>query len=546
MRKFLYIVFFCLLCFGQSLNAMTLKACEEKIEQAIEALNQKNHATSLKILSEIRNTAHENQWYRQEFLILNNIGANYYMMLDYGEALENYLEAYKIALTHLDNSSEMTVLNNIAILYSKENKNIKAEEYFNKAFEIAKIRKDSAKIALYAINIATLESDQNHAKNILPLLKTATNFDSKKELSVEIKQLYIDYLLLVQQFSDAEKETLNLLPQLNTKALEDQKQNLLLKISEIYLQKDDFSQALNYLKLANTKNPNLELREKLFDQYVSLYQNKQPQTALVYKDSVLWIHDSLNQVKNGQLFETNRIKFELKNSELQLAKSQASLKRERIFFFVFFGLSSLIIIAFIWAFRNSRLRQKQQLILEQQNREIDRLELEKQKQEKLLLEQELKEKEARQLLEEEKLKSEIESKNRKLATRALYQSTQNTMIEELIAALSKQVDQLNEKELKNYIQQLQQHLKQENDHETFFSHFEEINGHFLANLKMKHPDLSANDIRYLSYVYMNLSTKEISNLLNITLDACRKRKERISRKINLPENIELYNYISVL
>ncbi|QNK78655.1 hypothetical protein H7F37_06140 [Winogradskyella sp. PAMC22761] len=50
-------------------------------------------------------------WYKQQFLALNNIGANYYSMLDYGEALDYYLEAYTIALKHLDENEEMTVLN---------------------------------------------------------------------------------------------------------------------------------------------------------------------------------------------------------------------------------------------------------------------------------------------------------------------------------------------------------------------------------------------------------------------------------------------------
>jgi len=53
-----------------------------------------------------------------------------------------------------------------------------------------------------------------------------------------------------------------------------------------------------------------------------------------------------------------------------------------------------------------------------------------------------------------------------------------------------------------------------------------------------------NDIRFLSYLYMNLSIKEISSLLNITPDACRKRKERIAKKMGLQETAELFPYLS--
>ena len=75
-------------------------------------------------------------------------------MLDYGEALDNYLEAYTIAIKDLEPFHEMIVLNNIAILYSKDKKYDKAEEYFSKALELAKNNKDLIKQGLYSINLA--------------------------------------------------------------------------------------------------------------------------------------------------------------------------------------------------------------------------------------------------------------------------------------------------------------------------------------------------------------------------------------------------------
>jgi len=94
------------------------------------------------------------------------------------------------------------------------------------------------------------------------------------------------------------------------------------------------------------------------------------------------------------------------------------------------------------------------------------------------------------------------------------------------------------------VEQLKSHLKNDSEWESFLTHFEEVNHGFLKALKQKHPDLSSNDIRFLSYEYINLSTKEISLLLNITPEACRKRKERIADKMGLPDNSDLYNYIS--
>lgn len=75
-------------------------------------------------------------------------------------------------------------------------------------------------------------------------------------------------------------------------------------------------------------------------------------------------------------------------------------------------------------------------------------------------------------------------------------------------------------------------------------HFEEVNYAFLSKLKNKHPNMTINDIRFICYVIMDLTNKEIASLFNITLAASRKRKERISTKMGLTDSAQLYPYIS--
>jgi len=160
------------------------------------------------------------------------------------------------------------------------------------------------------------------------------------------------------------------------------------------------------------------------------------------------------------------------------------------------------------------------------------------------LEQELNEQGALALLEQERLKNEIEAKNRQLASKALSISSRNELIEDIIDALSRESEISGNENLKKRIFELKNHLKKESEWDEFFTHFEEVNHGFLNSLKENNPELTSNDVRYLSYVYMNLSTKEISSLLNITAEACRKRKERIIKKMNLKEDIDLYSYLS--
>ena len=98
-------------------------------------------------------------------------------------------------------------------------------------------------------------------------------------------------------------------------------------------------------------------------------------------------------------------------------------------------------------------------------------------------------------------------------------------------------------ELKNHIQNLKGLLKSENEWESFIKHFEDVNHGFINKLKTEYSLLNTNDIRFLSYIYMNLSIKEISHIFNITPEACRKRKERVSKKLGLHHGSQLHDHL---
>ena len=88
-----------------------------------------------------------------------------------------------------------------------------------------------------------------------------------------------------------------------------------------------------------------------------------------------------------------------------------------------------------------------------------------------------------------------------------------------------------------------------NDNEEwkhFSTYFEQRNDAFINALKEQYPELSAQDIRFLSLVYLNLSTKEIALLLNITPEYCKKKKQLIAKKMGLENSKALYSFLSQL
>jgi hypothetical protein len=541
----LILPFYIITCF--TIWAGNEKDCDNLIVAGVELMQKKDHVKSLELLTEARILAETNHWSKQNFLALNNIGLNYYLLLDYGEALNNYLEAYKIALKDLDAKSEMIVLNNIAILYSKEEKYDKAEEYFGKAFSIAKENNDSIKIGIYAVNLAIVAKEKNQIELSENYLKTAFPLlENQETVHFQADLVQVELFLLENRLDRAEKAILSLFPELNGDFYCDYRISALLLLSRIYEQGQKIDKAIDCALQLYGENINPENKIEFYKQLSHLYRlNNQIEKAFNYRDSIDIAKDSLEIIKNGMLFENSRIKFELQNYQNELSKSTEKLNAERKTFgvvFVFAVLLFLIILAIGYA---NVVKYRRTKIIAKNNQKIFDLELEKERNEKLLLEKQLKEKEILNLLEEEKLKNEIEAKNRKLAAKALHLTSRNELIEQILNSLSNIPELSRNGMLVNQIKELKYNLK-ENDAEwqNFLTHFEEVNQGFISTLKNKHPELSANDIRFLSYIYMNLNNKEISSLLNITHEACRKRKERICHKMNLPENSNIYDYLS--
>ena len=98
-------------------------------------------------------------------------------------------------------------------------------------------------------------------------------------------------------------------------------------------------------------------------------------------------------------------------------------------------------------------------------------------------------------------------------------------------------------ELRKHIAKLQKELDSTEEWRDFTTYFEQVNASFLARLRENHPGLTASELRFLSLVCIHLSGKEIAQLLHITPEYCKKRKQQIARKMGLATSGELYGYL---
>lgn len=79
--------------------------------------------------------------------------------------------------------------------------------------------------------------------------------------------------------------------------------------------------------------------------------------------------------------------------------------------------------------------------------------------------------------------------------------------------------------------------------EDFKMYFEKINPKFLNQLSKMFPVLTAKDLKYCCYLKMNMSNEDITQLLGINPESVRTHKYRLKKKMILPKQQNLRNFI---
>lgn len=545
--KFQIIIFIISFISALSADAATLRDtayCDSLINSGKTVINEHgNYADGFRILQNALDLAEQGNMYRQQFLAQNNIGILFYLTLDYGEALNRYLEAYTLAIKYLTDKETMSVLNNIAILYSKDTNYPKAYDYFLQSLQIARKTDDGKRIGMYSINLGVVCNKMGDTKKAREYLRQAERYilnDTVLTLKHRTALLQSDFL--EGNYRKVVEDGKKIL--LNDPAKQDPEVANLAAflLADAYFHLMDYQSAAYYANLSLNHDDDLGSRIQTYELLSKIhFADKEYRKALSCKDSVILMQDSLHRVKNGHLLENSKIRFELQEAQYNLSLKEFQLSSQKRIFIGAVILALTILLLLVWILRSRVIKRRQEKKIELEKRRIIELELEHQKKEKLLFENRLRENETKMQLEQEKLKNEIEARNRQLAAKALAAAGNNQLLEELIVSLSESPAH-NSSTLKQ-LQKFKERLDSGNDWNEFISHFDQVNHGMLTTLQQTYPDLNSSDVRFISYLYMNLNTKEISSIMNITPDACRKRKERVRQKIGLEADSDLYTFL---
>lgn len=519
---FLFVLFFSFP--SQSQDTLT---CNQLITKGIDDMMQIRYVSALENLTKAQEMAIRENWHKQKFLSTNNIGLTYYKMMDYGKALQYFLEAYEMAIHHKNPINEMTVLNNIAIVYMKEQKNEIAESYFLKSFEIAKQHKIDNRIGFYATNLAQLNLElkkldmaESFINIALPKLKNEPRVLLNAE--IVLNSLYFEK----NRFEEVIRNGKELLQEAQKQNFLEEQTELQLLLGKAFSAKNQWNDALYHIDMGLNIAQVNEVKVGLFElqSYVASEMNL-IEKALSAKDSIINLKQIINDTKNRELIENTALRIELSESRHNLEINETKTKNVKKNYLLLITLLVFLVIILIVIFYKRNQIAKQKKIISENLLKIKNLELEQEK------------------IQSDVLKNEIEKKNKILSDKILFQTTRNELIEEVINHLINERSIKDNTVLLNTVRDLKQLLKEDSKWEEFTTHFEHVNNELVNNLNQKHPNLNANDIRFLSFIYLNLSQKEIASILNISPESCRKRKERIVKKLELDSNTSLYQYL---
>jgi len=144
----------------------------------------------------------------------------------------------------------------------------------------------------------------------------------------------------------------------------------------------------------------------------------------------------------------------------------------------------------------------------------------------------------------------IEQKNQELISRVLDQNHQNEIYEEINTTIATLEADKNTEKLKQYLYNINISLSNKenegNEWQSFRTQFEQVHPQFFNNLLNIKSTLTENDLRVCAYIKLNLTTKDIANILNLSFRTIQTTRYRIKKKLGLAPETDLMKYIQSL
>ena len=422
---------------------------------------------------------------------LNKIGDAYYYSRQYKTALTKFQEALNIYIKIGNRSGMAECYGLIGQTYEKSSKYESAMKYQQLALTAYKKEKNQTGIAKIYENLGSIYEDKLHLDSAL------------KYYSLSLK--------------------------LNKAAANDLAQiEIVNNIGDVYRKTGRYPEAMRYTRkaehMALIMNDQYQLSSAYRDLSKTFDLIKKYDSAYHYSELSRNIFLKIYTADNTKQLALLQTLFEIQQKDDAIVRFENERKANQYIIVAVILIILLLILLGISTISRQRLKLRNEQKLNEQNN--------------MLYE-----------IQKNAIKAELELKSKELTSNTLHVIQSNQFLEELKEEISDMIKD-EKRDQKRQLQQVMQKINQNINHDRhwkeFSTLFEQIHQAFFDNLKRHSDDLTANDIRLVALIKMNLSSKDMAVIFGISQDSLRVARYRLRKKLNIPQGENLSSFIQTL
>lgn len=405
------------------------------------------------------------------------------------KAIEVYQEAFEVYTAIQDTIGLCGYYNNMGIIYKNEGSFEQSYDYFTKGFEMIKTQSYPRGEMSFQSNMGNLANRMGNPEMALEHLRAALVTAKPAGIKVTISdvsdQMARSFMALNQPDSARVYAKQSVEYALKGRHLE--------KVYEGYLTQS-------------------ELHES---------QGEYPEALAAYKNYAQYQDSVINNEKAAEVDRLQTI-YETEKREKEIIELESASKLKtasnRLLAAVLAGVilvASLLIITIVVKRRRDRQLHAAQLDLER--------------------------------IEKARLGEQLDYKQKELTSKVLHIAQKNEMLSELKSDLEKmKQSESGSLEIEALNRKLKFEERIDKNWDQFTRTFTETNQEFIKTLATRYPGLSKGEIRLVSLIQMQLSSKEIATVLNISDEGVKKSRYRLRKKLSLESSESLEAHLAQL
>ncbi|WP_291868995.1 tetratricopeptide repeat protein [Maribacter sp.] len=472
----------------------------------------------------------------QEGLALINLCQGYLFNDFYDKALQYGLESLQIRKDIGNDYDLAFTLRTLGWLYYDIGYFDKALKYHTETLKMHERINDKQRIA-YSYNSIGLIHENKEDYNLalsffMRSLELKKEFNNKDRIAETMKSIGICYRKINEL--DSAKTFLESSLKISTQIKDDQnKVHILNELSIVNLKLENFSKSYLLLKesrsiiegLSNNKELIAENNRIMADYYLAKENYKE--AFKYYKKYAERSSEIFSSDKSEKLTEM-RILYEdeRRESEIKILEQQRNLEAQKRKSLLIGSILSVIIAMLIIVSLWNNIKKKKAIYAQN-----DKLTKEKLKTQSLL---------------RENLEHKLDFRKKELTNLALFISQRTSIYKDLTKSLKSlkftDINQL-KKDINALIKEYTFKFDFNEDIQKFHTNIETLQSDFLFRIKEKYPNLTNKDIQLAVQVKLKLSSKEIANINNISLNSVEIGRHRLRKKIGLEKKDNLVDFL---